>query len=96
MNSIEKIHELAQDYAGPPPPDIEPIELAIRSAVSMIGPMFLELLPDDAGEVDLMLEEMSDRLLSLRSDRAGDTGALLERVVDGRVEPAGELEQRTG
>jgi hypothetical protein len=68
MNSIEKIHELAREYQGAPDPEAPPLELALRTAVMTVGPLFLELLPDDAQELDEGLEEMALKLLSLCSD----------------------------
>lgn len=68
MNSIEKVHQLAREYQGAGDPEAPPLELALRTAVTMVGPLFLELLPEDDGELDEGLEEMALKLLSLCSD----------------------------
>jgi hypothetical protein len=70
VDSIEKIHQLAREYSGAPDPNAEGLELAMRTAVSTMGPMFLQLLPDDPAFLDAALEEMAIRLLHLRSDGA--------------------------
>ena len=68
MNSIEKVRELAREYNGVPDPEAEPLELAMRTAVMTVGPLFLELLPTEAHVLDEGLEEMALKLLGLCSD----------------------------
>lgn len=68
MDSIEKINQLAREYSGPPPEDVEGLELALRTAAMTVGPMFMQLLPEDAAIMDQGLTEMAMKLLELRSD----------------------------
>lgn len=94
MNSVEKVHAMAQEYAGPPSPDDGPQELMLRSATQVVGPMFLPMIPEDPQVLDQALAEMAAKLLELRSDGAPP----VEIAVDGQPlelaagEPAEELD----
>lgn len=82
MNSIEKIHALAQEYEGPPGPDSEPLELMLRTAIGTLGPMFLSVLPQEPAELDEAIDEMATRLLQLKSDEPQ------HHTIDATAEPA--------
>ncbi len=83
MNSIEKVHKLAADYSKAPDPNAEGLELALTSACLAVGPMFLELLPDDPAILDDGLEQMALQLLELRSDGSREVRILAD--VDGQA-----------
>lgn len=79
--SLEKVNALAAEYQGPPDGDADPIELVIRTAAQTVGPMFLQLLPDDAEQVDELLDTIAEQLLELKSDPPPTAD------VDGTAEP---------
>lgn len=89
-NSLEKIHELADEYNRPPSPDGDPLELMISSAVMTLGPTFLSILPDDPAELDAGLVVMAAKLLALRSDGAEDTVTIAELGAAGNWQPLTE------
>lgn len=91
--SLEKIHDLAREYSAPPGPDAEGLELIIRTTVMSVGPMFLQVLPDDPAELDQAIESIALQLLELRSDGAREL-ELVADAGDGQAQvlelPAGE------
>lgn len=91
--SIEKIHDLVAEYSGPPKEDDEGLELAMRTAVMTVGPLFLPMLPDDPNYLDAALEQMAIRLLAMRSD--GCRQVQLVDDVDGSVIEQAELPETT-
>jgi hypothetical protein len=70
MNSLDKIEQLRREYTGPPPPDVEGTELALRSMIAMAGPLLPQFLPAIPAVLDEAIEEMAGKLLALRSDDA--------------------------
>lgn len=70
LSSLEKIELFADELRAPPGPDAEPLDLAMRSLVTMAYPQFKQLLPDDPAVLDQALEAIAEQLLGMRSDGA--------------------------
>lgn len=84
--SLEKIADFTEELQGPPGPDADAFELAIKTAMQLGGPMLDSLLPDDPMVLDGYLENVAHSILEMRSDNAHPLVIMpMDEVVDAEV-----------
>jgi hypothetical protein len=95
MRSRDKIHQLLDHLLGPPSEDAGFAELSLRQLVRIGAPMLEKVLPETDAETDEFLENLSIKVLQVRTDGNRLSQEFLEQLGEVLAEsdtalPAGE------
>lgn len=81
MQSPQKLRQRLDDLMGPPGPDVDGLELTLRSIVALTGPSLLGMLETYTSEMlDQGLEQVALFFLTIRSDGVPVSGQFVQAL----------------